>query len=239
MMGQALGLPFFMAAFSFISLAVTSCTVVIFGIAITDPIALLSRINSGPLTTIIAMTGLILATLSTNIAANVVAPANALVNCFPKQMSFRKAGFITAALATALMPWKLVAGDGYIFVWLIGYAALLGPITGVMIADYFIIRRRRLNIDALYSMKTDGEYWYTNGFNLDAMASLVLGAGVCVPGFLHTIGVYPGCASALLRVYDNAWFVSFLLGGASYLWFRSQPLQKAKDFLSRFRVWSF
>ena len=216
MVGQAIGLPFFMAAFSFIALAVTSCTVVIFGVPIPDPIVLLSRMNSGPATTIIAMTGLIIATLSTNIAANIVAPANALVNAFPRRMSFRKAGFITAALGTIFMPWKLAAGAGYIFVWLIGYAALLGPITGIMIVDYFFIRKRVLDIDALYSMSPDSKYWYANGFNLRALSSFAIGAGLCVPGFMHTVGLNPACGAFFRAVYDNAWFVSFFVGGGLY-----------------------
>ena len=214
--GQAVGLPFFMATFSFIALAVTSCTVVIYGAAIPDPIALVSRMNNGPMTTIIAMGGLVIATLSTNIAANVVAPANALVNAFPKQMSFRRAGFITATLGTAFMPWKLTSGSGYIFVWLIGYAALLGPITGIMIVDFFFIRSRQLDVDALFSMRRDSKYWYANGFNLRALTSFAVGAGLCVPGFLHTVGVNPTCGALFRVLYDNAWFVSFFVGGGLY-----------------------
>lgn len=189
---------------------------VIYGAAIPDPIALVSRMNNGPMTTIIAMGGLVIATLSTNIAANVVAPANALVNAFPKQMSFRRAGFITAALGTAFMPWKLTSGSGYIFVWLIGYAALLGPITGIMIVDFFFIRRRQLDVDALFSMRRDSKYWYANGFNLRALTSFAVGAGLCVPGFLHTVGVNPTCGALFRVLYDNAWFVSFFVGGGLY-----------------------
>lgn len=217
MMGQAIGLPFFMAAFSFVALVVTSCSAVIFGAAVSDPIALLSRMNSGPLITVIAMSGLIIATLSTNIAANVVAPANALVNAFPKKISFRRAGFVTAALGTAVMPWKLVSGDGYIFVWLIGYAALLGPVAGIMIADFFFIRKRRLDVDALYSMECDSSYWYANGFNLRALIAFAVGAGACVPGFLVAVGLAPSCAPTFAVIYDNAWFVSFFLGGGLHL----------------------
>ena len=217
MMGQAIGLPFFMAAFSFVALAVTSCSAVIFGAAVSDPIALLSRMNSGPLITVIAMSGLIIATLSTNIAANVVAPANALLNAFPKKISFRRAGFVTAALGTAVMPWKLVSGDGYIFVWLIGYAALLGPVAGIMIADFFFIRKRRLDVDALYSMERDSSYWYANGFNVRALIAFAVGSGVCVPGFLVAVGLASSCAPAFAAIYDNAWFVSFFLGGGLHL----------------------
>lgn len=217
MMGQAIGLPFFMTAFSFVALAVTSCSAVIFGAAVSDPIALLSRMNSGPLITVIAMSGLIIATLSTNIAANVVAPANALLNAFPKKISFRRAGFVTAALGTAVMPWKLVSGDGYIFVWLIGYAALLGPVAGIMIADFFFIRKRRLDVDALYSMERDSSYWYANGFNVRALIAFAVGSGACIPGFLVAVGLASSCAPAFAAIYDNAWFVSFFLGGGLHL----------------------
>ena len=135
----------------------------------------------------------------------------------PRSMSFRKAGFITAALGTLCMPWKLAAGDGFIFVWLIGYAALLGPITGIMIADYFFVREQTLDIDALYSMDAKSQYWYANGFNVRALASFVVGAGVCVPGFLHAVGANPACSAFFRGLYANAWFVSFFLGGGLYL----------------------
>ena len=103
-------------------------------------------------------------------------------------MSFRKAGFITAELGTLCMPWKLAAGDGFIFVWLIGYAALLGPITGIMIADYFFVREQTLDIDALYSMDAKSQYWYANGFNVRALASFVVGAGLRASGAARHLG---------------------------------------------------
>lgn len=126
MSGQAIGLPLFMAAFSFISIAITSCSAVIFGVGVSDPIALLSKMDNGPITTVISMAGLLVATLSTNIAANIVAPANAFVNLAPNKLSFKAGGVATAVLGTAILPWKLMAdASGYIFVWLLGASAPL------------------------------------------------------------------------------------------------------------------
>jgi|TARA_B100000767_G_scaffold260218_1_gene270656 NCS1 family nucleobase:cation symporter-1 len=119
--GQTLGLPFFMAAFTFMSVAITSCSAVIYGVAVADPVALLAKANGGVLTTAVAMGGLLIATLSTNIAANIVAPANAFVNLAPSKLSFRLGGIVTAVLGTVICPWRLMAdAGGYIFVWLIG-----------------------------------------------------------------------------------------------------------------------
>jgi len=227
-LGQLIGLPFFMAAFCFISVAVTSCTVVIYGAAINDPIALVSRMRNGPLMTIFAMVGLVLATMSTNIAANVVAPANALANAFPRNVSFRRAGLITAAIGTSLMPWKLT-GDGYVFIWLIGYAAFLGPITGIMLADYFILRRRELDIDALYTDSAKSQYWYNRGFNPSAFISFAVGVALCLPGFLHVVGAYPDAPIFFRILYDAAFFVGFFVGGGLHVALTNFERSRAKS----------
>lgn len=216
-LGQLIGLPFFMAAFCFASIAVTSCTIVIFGAAINDPIALMSRMQNGPVATTLAMIGLILATMSTNIAANVVAPANALANAFPRSVSFRRAGLITAAIGTSLMPWKLMSGDGYVFVWLIGYAAFLGPIAGIMLADYFILRRQRLDIDDLFTDNAKSQYWYHRGFNPSAFISWLVGVAMCLPGFLHVVGAFPNAPMLFRAIYDAAFFVGFFVGGGLHI----------------------
>ena len=148
--GQALGLPPTMVFYSFIGIVVTGATVVIFGEAIWDPVQLIARFES-PLLAAIALLALAVATLSTNIAANVVSPANDFSNLAPRLISFRTGGIITALVGIALMPWKLLADPtGYIFTWLIGYSALLGPIAGIMIADYYVVRRRVLDVEQLY-----------------------------------------------------------------------------------------
>jgi NCS1 family nucleobase:cation symporter-1 len=196
--GQALGLPPAMILFSFIGIAVTSATVIIFGEAIWDPVALLSRFES-PIIVAISLVSLILATLTTNIAANVVSPANDFANLSPKHINFVKGGLITAVLGIAMMPWKLLADySAYIFGWLIGYSSFLGPIAGILICDYFLIRKRKLSAKDLY--ETEGAYTYRKGFNLKAVYALIAGV------FVALIGLVIPEVSFL---YDYAWFVGF------------------------------
>src|SRR5437867_3863935 len=161
--GQALGLPLTMALYSFIGVAVTSATTIIYGAALWNPVDVLTHLKN-PIVLLVALLGLCIATLATNIAANVVSPANDFAHLAPRRISFRLGGLITGLIGVLMMPWKLVADpNGYIFVCLIAYSALLGPIGGILIADYFIYRRRRLNLPALY--QPDGEYRFTNGFS--------------------------------------------------------------------------
>ena len=151
--GQALGLPLTMALYSFIGVAVTSATTIIYGKTIWDPVDVLTKFTN-PIVLVIAMFALCLATLATNIAANVVSPANDFAHLAPHKISFRIGGLITGIIGVLMMPWKLVADpSGYIFTWLVGYSALLGPIGGIMIADYFVIRRRRLNLKRALSAR--------------------------------------------------------------------------------------
>jgi NCS1 family nucleobase:cation symporter-1 len=212
--GQALGLPATMALFSFIGAAVTSATVVIFGTRIADPIELMSQIG-GPITVIIAMFGLAVATLTTNIAANVVAPANGFSNVAPTKISFKTGVLITAVIGILMMPWRLYSdAAAYIFTWLIGYGALLGPVAGILITDYFLLRRHRLDVEGLY--RRDGVYAYQNGVNWVAMVALVLGIAPNLPGFLGAIGVVE--VSALAQgVYEWAWFVGFAIAALIYV----------------------
>src|SRR5206468_6426178 len=147
-LGQALGLPMTMALYTFIGVAVTSATTIIFGTTIWDPVDVLTRFTN-PAVLLVAMLALCIATLATNIAANVVSPANDFAHLAPRRISFRTGGLITGVIGILMMPWKLVADpNGYIFVWLIAYGALLGPIGGILIADYFVVRRCRLDLDA-------------------------------------------------------------------------------------------
>jgi len=207
MCGQALGLPPTMALFSFIGVAVTSATIIIFGEAIWDPIILLSKFKSFWIV-IISMAGLSIATLTTNLAANVVSPANDFSNLWPRKISFRTGGFITGILGILMMPWKLIADPrGYIFTWLIGYSALLRPIGGIVICDYFVIRRTKLNLPDLYRK---GEYSYKNGFSWKAIVSLIIGILPNIPGFLGTVGAVKVC-NFWLNLYHYAWFVGFFV----------------------------
>jgi NCS1 family nucleobase:cation symporter-1 len=153
------------------------------------------------------MVALCIATLATNIAANVVSPANDFAQLAPRKITFRVGGLITGIIGIVMMPWKLVADPtGYIFTWLIAYSALLGPIGGVMIADYFVVRKRQLNLDQLY--RSEGEYTYTRGVNWRAVGALMIGVAVVLLGL-----VIP----AVRWMYDYAWFVGFVVAGAAYV----------------------
>ncbi len=217
MLGQALGLPPTMALYSFIGVAVTSATAVIYGRTIWDPITVLTEFKS-PVVLFVAMLSLCIATLATNIAANVVSPANDFANLAPRKISFRMGGLITGIIGILIMPWKLMADpSGYIFTWLVGYSALLGPIGGILIADYFICRRTQLNVAALYDAQ--GEYRYHGGFSLVALAALALGVLPSVPGFLVQVKWIdsPLVPAALVGLYHYAWFVGFGIAFVIYV----------------------
>ena len=212
--GQALGLPGTMVLFSFIGVAVTSATPLIFGEVIWDPVKLLGKVG-GALVTLLAMLSLSIATLSTNLAANVVSPANDFSNLKPAKISYKMGGIITAVIGALMFPWKLIeSSGGYIFTWLIGYSALLGPVGGIMVADYFLVRRRELVVDDLY--RRGGQYEFSAGINWKAMLALGIGVAVNVPGFLAE--AVPGLKDSVpgfwRTLYTYAWFVGFLLSGA-------------------------
>ena len=208
--GQALGLPATMAFYSFIGVAVTSATFTIYGRTLWDPVDVLTRFQN-PVVLIVAMLALCVATLATNIAANVVGPANDFAALSPKRISFRTGGLITGVIGILIMPWKLVADPtGYIFTWLVGYSALLGPIAGILIADYFVLRGRTLDLRSLYSPV--GSYTYTHGYSLAGLGALGLAILVNLPGFLVTVKWLPASAvpAFLVAAYDYAWFLGFM-----------------------------
>lgn len=203
--GQALGLPLAMTLYSFIGVAVTSASVVLFGEAIWDPVLLIGRFNE-PLIAFVALIAILLATLNTNVAANVVSPSNDFSNLNPRLISFRTGGLITGIIGIAMMPWKLLSDfNAYIFGWLVGYSGLLGPIAGVMIADYFLVRKQVLITDDLY--RRNGAYEYSGGWNSRAVLSLVAGVAVALVGL---------AVPMLKWLYDYAWFVGFALSAAVY-----------------------
>ncbi len=205
MLGQAIGLPPAMIIFSFIGIAVTSATVIIYGEAIWDPVTLLSKFEN-PVVVAISLVSLIIATLTTNIAANVVSPANDFANLSPKHINFVKGGLMTAVLGIMMMPWKLLADySAYIFGWLIGYSSFLGPIAGILICDYFIIRKRKLNAKDLYN--PNGDYTYKKGFNLKAVYALIAGVFVALIGLI---------IPEVSFLYDYAWFVGFAVAFLVY-----------------------
>ncbi|KAM0938821.1 putative purine-cytosine permease [Dioscorea sansibarensis] len=211
-----IGLPIFMGLFTFVGLAITSSTEVIFGRVISDPIRLLGMIG-GQWTKILAILGIGLATITTNIAANVVAPANALTNLCPEWFTFQRGALVTALLGAAFQPWKLLrSSESFVYTWLLGYSAIMGPIAGIILTDYYLVKHMELDVDALYSQSPQGAYFYQNGFNVVAIMSLVVGILPIIPGFLHKLGILPNTLELFVVLYNNAWFVGFFLSSLMY-----------------------
>jgi cytosine/uracil/thiamine/allantoin permease len=206
--GQFLGLPTTMVLYSFIGVAVTCAAIIIFDdLLITadapwDPIRLLARFDDQPVLLIFAQVGILIATLSTNIAANVISPANSFANLYPEKISFRMGGYITGIIGILIMPWKLL---GLIIGFLLTYGAILGPVVGILLADYFIVNKKELALDELY--QKDGRYRYANGWN--PIALLALGVGV----FLVLLGMF---IPSLKPLYDTGWFVGFIVSFIIY-----------------------
>ncbi len=206
--GQFIGLPGTMILYSFVGIFVTCAAVLVFDDVLMredapwDPAALLSRFES-PAVIIISQIFLIIATLSTNIAANVIAPANAFSNAFPKRINFMKGGLITAVLGIIICPWYII---NHIIPLLLFVSSLLGPAVAIMICDYFVIRKTDLKLNDLF--KTDGEYSFGgSGFNAAAMIAFLVGV------FFAGIGyVVP----SLAFLYDISWFVGFIVSFVLY-----------------------
>src|SRR5690349_15306072 len=207
--GQVVALPTTMSLFAAMGVMITSATVIIYGQAIWDPVQLVGKFQS-PIVVGISMFTAVVATLAVNIAANVVSPANDFANAFPRFISFKTGGLITGLLGIAIMPWRLLADpSGYIFTWLLGYSGGLGSIAGVLIADYWVVRRRKLDLEDLYL--ADGAY---RGWRGGAIAATALGCA-CAWGGL----VVP----AMKPLYDYAWFVGFFVAGAAHLAMAGRP----------------
>lgn len=234
MLGQTLGLPTTMLAFSAMGVVITSAAQAILKNAdlskLWDPVFILSQLTSpnapagleAPLiessgvrllVAVVALLGVGIATISVNIAANVVSPANDFANLAPRLISFKTGGVITGVFGILMLPWKfLSSADTYIFNWLIGYSALLGPIAGVMIMDYWVLRRTELDVAELYRPK--GKY---AGVNAPAIIALVIGVLPNIPGFLKSAGFLTGEKNFFDAIYVYAWFTGVALSSIVYL----------------------
>jgi nucleobase:cation symporter-1, NCS1 family len=202
-LGQVIALPTTMTLFAAMGVLITDATVIIYGEAIWDPVKLVGRFSS-PLVVAVSMFTAVVATLAVNIAANVVSPANDFANALPRFISFKTGGLITGILGIAIQPWKLLADpSGYIFVWLLGYSGGLGSIAGVLIADYWIVRRKVLHLEDLYL--ADGRY---RGWGWQALLATALGCAMAWSGLV---------ISSLRPMYDYAWFVGFIVSALTYL----------------------
>ncbi len=208
MIGQALGLPTTMTIFSIMGVVISSATIIVYGKAIWDPVDLLLKF-SNPLVLAFSLFGIIIATLSVNIAANLVSPANDFSNLAPKRISYKTGVLITGVCAVLMMPWKLMSDPSmYIFNWLNVYSGFLGPIAAIMIADYFILQKTVLELADLY--KSDGRYSFVNGVNPSAILALVMGVGIALIGkFLPSLD----------WLFNYAWFVGFGTSFITYLFF--------------------
>ncbi|MBV4420199.1 NCS1 family nucleobase:cation symporter-1 [Clostridium tyrobutyricum] len=196
--GQAIGLPVTMTIFSAMGIIITSATAVIYGQSMWDPVQIISKFTN-PIVIFIGFFGIVVASLSVNIAANIVSPANDFSNVAPKHISFKMGGLITGIIGILIMPWKLLADpSGYIYSWLDTYSGILGPVAAIIICDYWIVKRKKLNLKDLYMTK--GDYTYSKGFNPKAIIALAIGI------FAALIGkIVPG----LSGLFSYAWFVGF------------------------------
>lgn len=215
--GQAIGLPPSMTLFAFIGVVVTSATAIIYGSTIWDPVLLAGKFENKMMVSF-AMLAIAISTLATNIAANIVSPANDFSNLAPKKIGFKTGGYITGVFGILIFPWKLVADPtGYIFTWLVGYSSLLGPVGGIMIADYYFIRKQRLHVNDLYNSK--GQYSFDKGYNSRAILALLLGILPNIPGFLLHIKLIGDDTVPrwISQLYNYAWFVGFFVSGIVYM----------------------
>ncbi|MBR7779210.1 NCS1 family nucleobase:cation symporter-1 [Undibacterium rugosum] len=215
-LGQTLGLPAPMGLLALLAVIVTSATVVLYGKAIWDPVDLASRMTGAAV--LVALIILLIDTVSVNLAANLVGPAYDFSALNPEKISYKTGGYITAGIALVMMPWKILeTTQGYIFTWLIGYSALLGPIAGILIIDYYFIRRTRIEVAALY--QEQGIYSYQNGWNRAAVAAFILGVLPNIPGFLNAAfpASFPDISDFWKTLYTYAWFLGLMLSGVMYL----------------------
>jgi NCS1 family nucleobase:cation symporter-1 len=221
-LGQILGLPTTMTLFPLAAVLITSATVVVFGKAIWDPVVLTSQFDN-PLVVIFALFTLAVATLSVNVAANVVSPSYDFSNLLPKLISFRTGGLITGVLGIVIQPWNLLANPNvYIFTWLGFYGGALGAIAGVLIADYWFVRNTHLKLGDLY--RVNGEYRYSAGLNWRGLVSLVLGGLLAVGGAYSAPGTGPFPAKGVIgflyqpfTFYDYSWLVGLVAAFVCYL----------------------
>jgi NCS1 family nucleobase:cation symporter-1 len=213
--GQAIGLPLPMAGLAFVGVAVTSATVTIYGKAIWDPVDLAGRMEG--IAVAVGLGIITIDTLCVNLAANVVGPAYDFAAIFPRHVNFARGGYLTAVLGVLIMPWKLIeSSDGYIFTWLGGYGALLAPVLGIMITDYWLVRRTQITVADLY--RSDGCYSYRNGWNPAACVAFILAVLPNIPGFLATAfpHAFVGIPKLFTGIYDYAWFVGVVIAAIIY-----------------------
>jgi NCS1 family nucleobase:cation symporter-1 len=214
-LGQSLGLPLPMGLLAALAVTVTSATIVLYGKALWDPVDVASRMTG--IAVLVALLILLIDTASVNLAANLVGPAYDFSALSPKTISYRAGGYITAGIALVMMPWKILEkSENYIFIWLTGYSALLGPIAGILIIDYYFIRKTEIAVDQLY--RDDGIYTYRKGWNPAAIVAFAAGVLPNIPGFLNAAfpNAFPDVGAVFKTLYTYAWFVGIAVAAIVY-----------------------
>jgi NCS1 family nucleobase:cation symporter-1 len=205
LLGQGIGVPIMFAVFSAVTIVATAGTKFAFGHIIQDPIKIFGEFGN-PIIVVIGSLVIASSTLSLNAATNAVAAGFDFAALFPRYLNFRRATTIALVVGLLAVPW-LWYGIGQFTTLFYGFlGVVMGPIFGIMIADYYVIRHRRINIAALY--ETTGIYSYRNGWNYSALAALVIGTVAAGCG-----AVIPG----LSVLYQFNWFVGVIVGGLIYL----------------------
>lgn len=217
--GQTLGLPTTMAAFALLSVLVTSGSQAVYGEPVWDPSQLAARMDS-TVGVLFALFVVLMATLSTNIAANLVSPAYDLSNLAPRLISFRTGALLACVIGVVIFPWKLIENPSvYIFTWLGTVGGLLGTVGGILIADYWLVRRTRLELADLY--RPDGAYWYSGGWNWRALIAFAVGGTLAVGGSSSAPGSGPFPADGLIPLLeplvDYGWAVGLSSSALLYL----------------------
>jgi len=218
-LGQVLGLPTTMSFISIVSIIITSGTIVVYGSAIWDPVAVARRFDH-PAVVIIGLIMAILATMSCNVAANVVSPSYDFSNALPRWLNFRTAGLLTGVIGILIQPWRLIADPHvYIFAWLGFYGGVLASVAGVLIAGYWLIDRNHIELADLY--RASGRYWYAGGWHWRAVVATLVGAVLAVGGAYSAPGSGPFPADGLIPwlkpLYDYSWAVGLAAGLLLYL----------------------
>ena len=219
LIGQTISLPTTMTLFPFLAVIITSASAVVFGTPIWDPVQLMGRF-SNPIVILLGLVSLTVATLSVNVAANVVSPANDFSNMAPKLISFKAGGVITGVIALLIQPWRLLDNpNAYVFTWLGSTGGLLGAICGVLIVDYWLVRRSQLDLPGLYLR--GGVFEFSRGWNWRAVVAMLLGGFLAVGGAHSDPGNGPfpvhGLVPFLKPLYDYGWFVGIFVGGLTFL----------------------
>ncbi|WP_413458006.1 NCS1 family nucleobase:cation symporter-1 [Herbaspirillum huttiense] len=207
--GNFWGLPVNFLAFSIVTVVTTSATIAVFGELITDPVETVSRIDSTTAAVIGALTFLT-ATIGINIVANFVSAAFDFSNLSPSRISWRAGGMIAATASIFITPWNLFGNPEVIHYTLDVLGGFIGPLYGILLSDYYLVKQRQVKVEDLYTMRPEGRYWYTNGVNRDAVKALVLAAAICVACVM---------LPQLRKAADFSWFIGAALGAGFYLMF--------------------